>query len=304
MTFFALLTKELRLRLRRERTIWVIILYLLLMGVLGWFFINRFGSYNGYAGNGLSDTGVNLYYLLSMVQLFLIMYITPAFTSTTVNGEKERQTFDMLLCSRLSAFTLVSGKLIAGLVNALLLIAASAPLFSLVFFFGGISPQQVLTALLVYVVTTVLVGTLGLFFSTLLTRPAVSTAIAYMTVVLWVIMPLLISFILSSSGGLFSTFLGNTIGLQPIATPRQPSSWFIWNPVTALMSTYPGGGNLAPYTIGKMKLTPWQMYTILSLLVSVLLFLLSMWIAKPNPIGRLRSRLKKESSQNEITVAA
>jgi ABC-2 type transport system permease protein len=304
MTFFALLTKELRLRLRRERTIWVIILYLLLMGILGWFFINRFGTYNGYGGNGLSDTGVNLYYLLSMVQLFLIMYITPAFTSTTVNGEKERQTFDMLLCSRLSAFTLVSGKLIAGLVNALLLIAASAPLFSLVFFFGGISPQQVFTALLVYVVTTILVGTLGLFCSTLLSRPAVSTAIAYMVVVLWVVMPLLISFILFSSGGIFSTLMGNTIGIQPAIAPRQPSAWFAWNPVTALMSTYPGGGNLAPYTIGKLKLAPWQMYTILSLFVSGILFLLSMWTAKPNPIGRLRSRLKKESSQNELTVTA
>src|SRR6266567_1884748 len=103
MTFLALLTKELRLRLRRERTIWVIIIYILLMGLLGWFYISHFGGYNGYSNNGLSDTGVNLYYLLSMVQLFLIMYITPAFTSTAVNGEKERQTFDMLLCSHHSS---------------------------------------------------------------------------------------------------------------------------------------------------------------------------------------------------------
>jgi len=35
MTFLALLTKELRLRLRRERTICVIIIDILLMGLLG-----------------------------------------------------------------------------------------------------------------------------------------------------------------------------------------------------------------------------------------------------------------------------
>ena len=37
MTFAALLTKE--LRLRRERTIWVLIIYLLVMGLPGLLFI-------------------------------------------------------------------------------------------------------------------------------------------------------------------------------------------------------------------------------------------------------------------------
>src|SRR5947209_3245929 len=178
MTFVALLTKELRLRLRRERTIWVIIIYLLVMGLLGFLFISQSGSYNSYT---LSSLGRQLYTLLASVQLFLIMFITPAFTSTTINGEKERQTFDLLLCSRLSSLSLVSGKLVAGIANALLLIAASVPLFSLVFFFGGISPSQVASALLIFVVTAIMIGTFGLFCSTIVNRPAVSTAVAYMS---------------------------------------------------------------------------------------------------------------------------
>src|SRR5215472_17539541 len=114
MNFVALLTKELRLRLRRERTIWVIIAYILLMGSLGWVFINAANNTVNYAQGGLSSVGTNLYYMLSVLQLFLIIFISPAFTATVVNGEKERQTFDLLLCSRLSAFSLVSGKLLAG----------------------------------------------------------------------------------------------------------------------------------------------------------------------------------------------
>src|SRR5213080_567535 len=155
MTFLALLTKELRLRLRRERSIWVIIIYLLVMGLLGFLFISRSNAYNVYS---LSSLGTGLYTLLAFVQLFLIMFITPAFTATTINGEKERQTFDLLLCSRLSAFALITGKLVAGLANGLLLIAASIPLFSLVFFFGGVGPLQVFNALLVFVVTAIFVG--------------------------------------------------------------------------------------------------------------------------------------------------
>ncbi len=186
MTFTALLIKELRLRLRRERFVWLIIIYLLVMGLLGFGFLQRANAFSGgYQGYLLSQIGAQLYALLSFIQLFLIVFIAPAFTATAINGEKERQTFDLLLCSKLSAFSLLAGKLIAGLVNALLLIAASIPLFSLVFFFGGVSPTQVLSTLVIFVMTAVVAGTFGLFCSTLLRRPTVSTAAAYTFCALW-----------------------------------------------------------------------------------------------------------------------
>lgn len=269
MTFLALLTKELRLRMRRERTMWTIIIYLLLMGLLGWFFISRFTSYNNYGGNGLSQVGLQLYFLLAQVQLFLIIFITPAFTATTINGEKERQTFDLLLCSRLSSFSLISGKLVAGLANAFLLIAASAPLFSLVFFFGGVSPTQLLSALLIYIMTAIMLGTLGLFCSTIFTRPAVSTAITYMTSVVWIILPFVLSFILLTSGGSSTNqFL------------------FAWNPAYALISTYTLG--MPGYALNSITIAPWIFYCLLDAIATVLFFALSMRTVKPRSIGGWR----------------
>lgn len=296
MTFLALLTKELRLRMRRERTIWVIIVYVLLMGLLGWFLIGRFTNYNGYGTNDLTNMGIELYILLSMVQLFLIVFITPAFTSTAVNGEKERQTYDLLLCSRLSAFSLVSGKLVAGLMNALLLIAASAPLFSLVFFFGGISPGQVLSALVVFVATALVMGAFGLLCSTVFKRPAVSTAITYMTGVLWMLIPLLsltLSLIWSASSG-----------RSPTSSPL--SLAFACNPVIALYSTYPSayGGAFGSFVLGHLKLQPWVAYTLLDVAASIVFFVLSMWTVKPNPLARLRVRLSKDSPKGSKAESA
>ena len=60
MAFAALLTKELRLRLRRERAIWVLIIYVLVMGLLGLLFIGRSNAYNSYS---LSTLGATLYTL-------------------------------------------------------------------------------------------------------------------------------------------------------------------------------------------------------------------------------------------------
>lgn len=269
MTFLALLTKELRLRLRRERTMWLIIGYILLMGLFGWFFLSHFSNVNSYGPFGLDTTGPYLYVLLSQLQLFLIMFITPAFTSTAINGEKERQTFDLLLCSRLSSFSLIGGKLVAGLANALLLIAASIPLFSLVFFFGGVSPMQVAASMLVYLATTVMVGTCGLFFSTILRRPASSTAVTYMVGLVWLIGPLLIYGILTLSGG------GVNGGQPPLI--------LAWNPALALFSTYPFGSSYF-YLLGSIQglhLSPWITYIVLDTLAATIFFLLSMWTVKP-----------------------
>ena len=287
MTFAALLTKELRLRLRRERTIWVLITYLLVMTLLGFLFISRTSAYNS---NSVSTLGLGLYTLLVFVQLFLIMFITPAFTATTINGEKERQTFDLLLCSRLSAFELVAGKLVAGLANALLLIAASIPLFSLVFFFGGVGPAQVFKATLVFAVTAIVVGTFGLFCSTLLKHPPVSIAIAYMFCVIWMITPWLLSFLLQLSA--------------PFNGSAQESYIFIGNPILAMISTFTFGVGppIGTVSLFGTSLAPWITYTIINLLLTIVLLLLSTWLVKPYPISRL-SRLMEKRPRKDKAAA-
>ncbi|MBA2393722.1 MAG: ABC transporter permease [Ktedonobacteraceae bacterium] len=302
MTFVALLIKELRLRMRRERTIWLIVLYILFMGLIGWFFITRFSNFNGSGNITLNDIGTYLYMLLSTVQLFLIIFITPAFTATAVNGEKERQTFDLLLCSRISAFSLIGGKLVAGLVNALLLIAASIPLFSLVFFFGGITPFQIVSALLVFISTTLIIGTFSLFCSTLLKRPAVSTSVAYMASVLWMFMPLILFTTIYSSGNLFQFFSSTGLSQSPLFS-SEPSPLLLWNPLLALVNTYPIGNAMGKYVFHGLRLNPWIAYIILNLISSALFFLLSVSIIRlPTPI-RLLGR-KRPAPQNTSSAHA
>ena len=281
MTFVALLTKELRLRLRRERTIWVIIIYLLVMSGLGFLYITRTNSYNAYT---LSSLGTGLYTLLAFLQLSLILFITPAFTTTSINGEKERQTFDLLLCSRLSSFTLIAGKLVAGLTNAFLLIVASVPLFSLVFFFGGVGPEQVLNAALIFIVTAIVVGSFGLFCSTLLKRPPVSTAITYMLCVVWVLLPWVLAALLNLN--------------SPLNGNAQVSYLFLGNPILAMVSTLDFISGLS-FTFFGHAILPWITYIVVNLLVTLLLILASMWLVKPYPIGRLSRWMEKRPARTK-----
>lgn len=334
MTFLALLTKELRLQLRSERTIWVIILYILGMGLLGWTIINS----QQQSPLAWTTMGIQLYTTFSYVQIILILLITPAFTASAVNGEKERQTFDLLLCSRLSSWALVGGKLCAGLGNALIVIAASLPLFSLAFFFGGISVTLALQALAIFVVSALVVATFSLLCSTLFRRPAVSTAIAYLAILLWLVGPLVLSaFMLPSrSAGVASTMLtAYSVPAQDVYVYQAPShpvfqgtmyTWqtppsspplsLIWNPFEALSNTNTGLNNISfstntmiastnnngIYSIAGLHFPSWLGYIGISLLAMMIFFLLSLWYVKPHSLHRHKQHILHQRETSDIVL--
>jgi len=301
MTFFALLTKEMRLHLRRERTIWIMVVYLLMMGMLGWLFLNNSSNASANAnGPGISAIGVNLYTILSQLQLLLIILISPSFTATAINGEKERQTYDMLICSRLSPRSLILGKFSAGLIHTLLLIAAAIPLFSLVFFFGGIGPDQVASDIVIYIVTALWLSMVGILCSIIFLRPAISTAIAYIASLLWVVLPFLLTLILLTSTNGYQFFQ---------LYPDRARLIFIWNPMVALINTYPtssqnsnplfyilslgysGQTGHIPFMLGSLRLPYWIAYAIICLCATAVCFLVSVILARP----RLGTRLQKKN---------
>lgn len=292
MMFMSLLTKEMRLRMRRERTIWLIVSYILLLGLISWLFVSA--TSNSYSNGNWASIGTNLYTFILVIQLLLIIFITPAFTATSINGEKERQTFDLLLCSRLSASALISGKLLAGLLNSLLLIVASIPIFSLVFFFGGISPLQALQGLLVCLLTALLSASIGMCCSTLVSRPAVSTAVSYMFLLLWLGLPLLIAILYPSTTT--STVTIGT-GTTTTSTPGMPF-YLILHPVIAILSTFNSSIPLNnQYSVATLHLAAWQAYCIFSCIASLIFIAISIWLVKPHTWNRLKRRIQKQRTQ-------
>ncbi len=264
MTLLTLLRKELRTRLRRERIVWLMVVYILLLGIAGWLVLNYANNQN----NSMPFTaGTILYYLLANLQLALLIFITPAFTATAINGEKEHQTYDLLLCSQLSNFALVTGKMLAGMATSLLLIAASVPVFSLIFFFGGVGPAQLLEALLIYLVTALLVGSVGMLFSILFQRPAISTALAYLFNLFWCTAPafmLMIWYSFTKQG--------------PSAV--QSAYMFLWNPFVAI-SNIASPGSMQIVLNNATSLNLWIGYLVVTVALATLFFITSIIVVRP-----------------------
>ncbi|MBA4493637.1 ABC transporter permease [Paenactinomyces guangxiensis] len=175
------LAKEFQWRMRSKKTPWLISLYLLIMGgiILTLLFLFKKGQ-NWFD----PEESMFLFTGLSMVQLLMLSFVVPGITAGVISGERERQTMPILLTTTLSSTKIVLSKWLASLSFMILLLVASFPLYIIVFLFGGISPEQVVKMFVHFFVTMIFLGSLGIFFSSLIKRTGVATVLAYMTVAL------------------------------------------------------------------------------------------------------------------------
>lgn len=189
-----ILVKELRSRMRGGRA------FITLTGVLVFLSLFSYGIYRvamisaRYASTPVSPIiGQTIFAGLAFLELIMISAIAPAVTAGAVSGEKEKQTYEMLLTTPLQPVHILWGKLVSALSYVFLLIFAAIPLASLVFIFGGVTLRDMFKSLLVIVATAVLFGVVGLFTSTLFGRTGRSTAITYVIVLSMLFAPIVIA---------------------------------------------------------------------------------------------------------------
>jgi ABC-type multidrug transport system permease subunit len=129
---------------------------------------------------------------LAFLELLIVCFITPAVTAGAVSGEREKQTYEMLLATPLRPASIQWGKLISALSYVALLLFASIPMASLVFIFGGIAPRDMIKTLIILVAVAVTLGVIGIFMSTWLRRTGRATVLSYLIVLALLLGPLLI----------------------------------------------------------------------------------------------------------------
>lgn len=105
--------------------------------------------------------GVMLFQILAPLQLSLAVFFSALLAASAVAQEKDRRTLVLLLLTRLNNSELVLGKLLAGMLNVLVLLAAALPFFLLTILFGGVSLEQVAATFAVTLASALAAGSLG-----------------------------------------------------------------------------------------------------------------------------------------------
>ena len=181
---------------------------------------------------------MDLYEFVTSMEFLLLMFIVPAVTASSISGERERQTLDLMLTTRMSAGQIVGGKLLSALSTLLLLILSSFPAVAMVFVYGGITWADAFSLILCYVTVAFFAGSIGICFSAAFKRSTISTVVTYGTLVAVVAGTYFINrFALSVSGMSLDKTTAYSIADSGLRASSGVSFYlFLFNPAVTFMA--------------------------------------------------------------------
>lgn len=122
---------------------------------------------------------LDLYMFVAVLEFVMLVFIMPAITAGSISGERERQTLDLMLSTKMTPAQIVMGKLAASLSTMVLLIISSFPILALVFVYGGVTIRDMGQLLICYGAAALFVGSLGVCCSAFFQKSTLSTVVAY-----------------------------------------------------------------------------------------------------------------------------
>lgn len=278
--------KEMRGRMRGGRAFILLTIYLFLTSsILGLVYLGFSSTTEATMALDLRQTvGKTLFGTTMFLQLLTACFVAPALTAGSISSEREAQTFDILRITLLSSRSLVLGKLGSTFLFILLLLFSTAPLLSLSFIFGGVTLAEVAIGSLILVVTTLTFSSVGIFFSSFSRRTLVSTILAYTFTLLLVFgIPAIISMLVAFLG--ISTSMSTNIsrlteiiflGAGYLLVMINPIATAIVSEIILLEGQSAFYYNLPLPISGNVFIpSPWIGYILIYISVSILLIYLS-----------------------------
>jgi ABC-type transport system involved in multi-copper enzyme maturation permease subunit len=175
-----ILTKEMRTRMRGMRSFAILTIYALTLGLILGLFYWGFSSAERYGA--LSGLGEKLAAVAVFVQMALVCLISPTFTAAAISSEREQQTFELLVSSLATPWTILVGKVGASLFYLLLVLFGALPIVSFLYLVGGVSIVDILICYLVMLVSGLGYCTVSFLWSTLVRRAVLAQMISLVTV--------------------------------------------------------------------------------------------------------------------------
>jgi hypothetical protein len=175
----------------------------------------------------LPSAGPLVFSLITCFVLGLGLLITPALTSTSINGDRQAATLATLQATKLSALDIAAGKLIAAWLTVFAFLVVALPWLATGMVIGSIDLGQVVGCFLVLLAELAIVSAIGLGWSAVSQRSSASTLATYGTVFLLtlftpVLMILTMPFIKDDDFPIME------YGLPPAVQTAWTAEWYEW----------------------------------------------------------------------------
>lgn len=180
--------KELKQTARMKKVMILLLVFNSLLALFGLFAFYLTFEGAKKAGNVVDYADILMIYaVITAIEFVLILVLTPGLTAGAISSEREKQTLDILLSTAISPGAVIRGKLLASIHFMQLLVFSSLPVIGIVFAVGGITVWGIIRLLLLYVVTAIYIGSIGIFFSCFCKRSTIATVCTYTTLLILIV---------------------------------------------------------------------------------------------------------------------
>lgn len=177
----AVYTKELKQSVRNIKFPITVGLYCFTIAVIGLFTLVAISAYGYpvYSAYTIKQDFITFYSVLFGLEFGLVIFVVPAITGGTISGERDHGTLDLLLATALGPYRIIMGKLISVVSKLLIYVISSLPILALVFTMGGAGLADLLRYMLLILLTSLYIGSFGVFMSVIFKKTSTAMAVTY-----------------------------------------------------------------------------------------------------------------------------
>jgi len=222
-----ILDKELRVCSRRKRYYALRSLYLAMMGILvltAWLAKNSSLGWQSsvYSLSRMAEVGRAVIISVVWFQFIVSQIAAVLFFSNAICDEMNRGTLNVLMTTPITTLQIVIGKLLSKLILLVLVLTLSLSTLSIVYVFGGVHWEYIISSFAVTLTAVIFTGTLTLFFSGRVKRPHTVILIVMTFISIYYAMgPSLIEVLSSTSNkGVWLLMANPMAAMYEISVPR------------------------------------------------------------------------------------
>ncbi len=171
--------KDVKVQARSMKICWSVFAYELILALVFFLAINVIQSASRYSTSNIYSAMVWLYPVLAVTQLIILGLVVPIRTASSISGEKERQTFDIMMTTSMSPFSIIAGKVMTAVVQGMFFVVASMPVMALSFIIGGMSWAYLFWFLGIALLVSFFSASIGILCSSLCKRSISAVIMSY-----------------------------------------------------------------------------------------------------------------------------
>jgi ABC-type transport system involved in multi-copper enzyme maturation permease subunit len=158
---------------------WGIFAYAAIMAMVFFFALFFFKSLIAYDVANIYSYIIMLYPVLALTQICILGVVIPINTASSISGEKERQTFDIMMTTSMTPFSIIAGKVISAMIDGMSYVVAGLPIMALAFVIGGISWSYLFKFIAIALLVSFFSASIGIMCSSLCKKSITAVTMSY-----------------------------------------------------------------------------------------------------------------------------